>query len=123
LRRHIVLDTLADNDDQAAKRAQKLMLDGNLSAYTLTVDVAGWTCNTGHVWDTGWTVKYQSDVTRSAANGEWVIMARTLTLGRNGKQTQLKLKRKQYWMQPVAPLPPSDDEIQYPTEYDDDMAQ
>lgn len=122
-RRKIVLDSLADNNDQAAKRARKLMLDGNLSAYTLTVEVAGWTCSTGQVWETGWTVKYQSDVTRSAANGEWVIMARTLTLGRNGKQTQLKLKRKQYWMQPVAPLPPLDEPLEYPQEFSDDMAQ
>lgn len=123
LRRHIVLDSLADNNDQAAKRARKIMLDGNLSAHTLTIDVSGWKCSSGQVWQTGWTIKYQSDITRSVANGEWVIMGRTLTLGRNGARTQLKLKRKQYWMQPVAPLPPSNNDLSSATEYSDDMAQ
>jgi prophage tail gpP-like protein len=120
LRRKIVLDSLADNDDQAVKRARKIMQDGNLSAYSLNVEVDGWTCATGQIWTTGWTVNYQSDVTRKVANGTWVIMGRTLKLGRNGKTTQLRLKRKQYWMQPVAPLPPDNqDDAEELTEYPD----
>lgn len=120
LRRKIVLDPLADNDDQAVKRARKIMQDGNLSAFTLTIEVAGWTCAMGQIWTTGWTVNYQSDVTRKVANGAWVIMGRTLKLGRNGKTTQLRLKRKQYWMQPVAPLPPDNqDDNEELTEYPD----
>lgn len=108
-RRKIILDSLADTAAQAAQRAEKLMQDGQLSAYTLQVTVAGWTCQTGQVWATGWTVKFESDVMAARVSGDWVIMGRTLELSRaSGKITQLKLKRQQFWMQPIAPSPPSD---------------
>jgi prophage tail gpP-like protein len=104
-RRKITLEALADNNDQASNRAKKIMQDGNLHAYTLTVSVVGWTCSTGQVWQTGWTVHYHSDITRPAANGDWVIFGRTLRLSRQtGKTTELRLRRKQYWMQPIAPV-------------------
>lgn len=107
-RRKIILDSLADNPEQAAQRAEKLMQDGQLSAYSLHVTVAGWTCPTGQVWATGWTVRFESDVMAARAAGDWVVMGRTLELSRaGGKITQLKLKQQQFWMQPVAPSPES----------------
>lgn len=108
-RRKIILDSLADTAAQAAQRAEKLMQDGQLSAYTLQVTVAGWTCPTGQVWTTGWTVKFDSDVMAARVSGDWVVMSRTLELSRaSGKITQLKLKRQQFWMQPIAPSPQSE---------------
>lgn len=108
-RRKIILDSLADTAAQAAQRAEKLMQDGQLSAYTLQVTVAGWTCQTGQVWATGWTVRFESDVMAARVAGDWVVMGRTLELSRAaGKITQLKLKRQQFWMQPIAPSPQSE---------------
>lgn len=107
-RRKIVLDSLADTAAQATQRAKKLMQDGQLSAYNLVVTVAGWTCPTGQVWTTGWTVQFETDVMSARVSGDWVILGRTLELSRaGGKTTQLKLKRQQFWMQPVAPSPDS----------------
>ena len=118
-RRRIVADSLADTPEQAMYRAEKIMQDGNLSAYMLTLSVAGWTCQTGQVWATGWTVQFDSDVMSPHCSGDWVVMGRTLELSRgNGKITQLRLKRQQFWMQPVAPspLPTNDDAVADPFE-------
>lgn len=118
-RRKIVADSLADSAEQAMYRAEKIMQDGSLSAYVLTLSVAGWTCQTGQVWATGWTVQFDSDVMSPHCSGDWVVMSRTLELSRgSGKITQLKLKRQQFWMQPVAPspLPANDDAVADPFE-------
>ncbi len=108
-RRKIVLDSLADTAEQANARARKLMQDGNLSAYSLNCEVEGWKCQIGKVWSAGWAVQFDSDVMSRRVTGDWVIMGRTLRLSRaSGKTTQLRLKRQQFWMQPIAPSPQSE---------------
>jgi prophage tail gpP-like protein len=89
---------------EATALADKVLHDANLNAYTLMVDVEGWTCATGEIWRAGWVVTVKTDAIAriSGESGAWVVFGRRLSLSRqNGKKTQLKLKRVSDWMQPV----------------------
>lgn len=94
--------TMSDIDTQAEAQAaiNKIQHDNDLEAYTLTAVVPDWTIN-GQVWKTGGQINLQTDVL-IRANANWVVMGRTLKLSRNnGKTTELKLKRKGDWVQPL----------------------
>jgi prophage tail gpP-like protein len=94
--------TMSDIDTQAEAQAaiNKIQHDNDLEAYTLTAVVPDWTIN-GQVWKTGGQINLQTDVL-IRANATWVVMGRTLKLSRNnGKTTELKLKRKGDWVQPL----------------------
>lgn len=100
--KRLKLVTTGDVENQAEAQAllNKVVKDNDLEAYTLNCDVAGWLID-GKVWQTGWTVNFQSDVL-PRANARWVVMGRTLALSRsNGKTTRLKLKRQGDWAQPL----------------------
>lgn len=101
LKRHrIISDSRSDSQAEAEKFAEKAMADAWLDASDLTLPVSGWT-HDGQPWRTGWTVSFDSDVLPRAA-GDWVIYGRTLQLSRgNAKTTELRLKRRADWMQPV----------------------
>lgn len=101
LKRHrIISDSRSDSQAEAEKFAAKAMADAWLDASDLTLPVSGWT-HDGQPWRTGWTVSFDSDVLPRAA-GDWVIYGRTLQLSRgNAKTTELRLKRRADWMQPV----------------------
>jgi prophage tail gpP-like protein len=94
--------TMSDIETQAEAQAaiNKIQHDNDLEAYTLTAVVPDWTIN-GQVWKTGGQINLQTDVL-IRANATWVVMGRTLKLSRNnGKTTELKLKRKGDWVQPL----------------------
>ena len=94
--------TMSDIETQAEAQAaiNKIQHDNDLEAYTLTATVPSWTIN-GQVWKTGGQVNLQTDVL-IRANAMWVVMGRTLKLSRHGgKITELKLKRKGDWAQPL----------------------
>jgi prophage tail gpP-like protein len=102
-RLRIAIDGQADSQADAQKLADKTLADANLRAYTLNLEVPDWTMPHGPVWRPGARVRFDSDVLPAVANGEWVVMGRTLRLSRSsGKVTRLKLKRPQDWMNPVA---------------------
>lgn len=102
-RLRIAIDGQADSQADAEKLAAKALADANLRAYTLTLEVPGWTMPHGPVWRPGARVRFDSDVLPAVASGEWVVMGRTLRLSRSsGQVTRLKLKRPQDWMNPVA---------------------
>ncbi|WP_448760902.1 phage baseplate assembly protein [Acinetobacter tandoii] len=89
-----------ENQAEAQALLKKIIHDNDLEAYSLNCDIAGWLID-GKVWQTGWTVNFQSDV-QIRANAKWVVMGRTLNLSRNnGKTTRLKLKRQGDWAQPL----------------------
>ncbi|RSN77889.1 phage baseplate assembly protein [Acinetobacter haemolyticus] len=94
--------TMGDIETQAEAQAaiNKIQHDNDLEAYTLTATVPDWTIN-GQVWKTGGQVNLQTDVL-IRANATWVVMGRILKLHRNGgKTTELTLKRKGDWVQPL----------------------
>lgn len=94
--------TMSDIETQAEAQAaiNKIQHDNDLEAYTLTAVVPDWTIN-GQVWKTGGQINLHTDVL-IRANATWVVMGRTLKLSRNnGKTTELKLKRKGDWVQPL----------------------
>ncbi|ESK57552.1 phage baseplate assembly protein [Acinetobacter tjernbergiae] len=94
--------TMSDIETQAEAQAaiNKIQHDNDLEAYTLTAVVPDWTVN-GQVWKTGGQINLQTDVL-IRANATWVVIGRTLKLSRNnGKTTELKLKRKGDWAQPL----------------------
>lgn len=94
--------TMSDIETQAEAQAtiNKIQHDNDLETYTLSAIVPDWTIN-GQVWNTGGQINLQTDVL-IRANANWVIMGRTLKLSRNnGKSTELKLKRKGDWVQPL----------------------
>ncbi len=114
-RSKIISSSRADNQKEAEQYAQKAMQDALLDAYELAVSVSGWTTPSnspqssqqagggqkGEAWKTGWQVSFDSDVLPRAC-GDWVIFGRTFELSRaNGRTTELRLKRKANWMQPV----------------------
>lgn len=94
--------TLSDIESQSEAYAtlDKIKHDNDLEAYTLFITVPDWTIN-GTVWGTGWQINLKSDVI-GRANANWVVLGRTLKLSRkDGKTTELKLKRKGDWAQPL----------------------
>lgn len=94
--------TMSDIETQAEAQAaiNKIQHDNDLEAYTLTTVVPDWTIG-GQVWKTGGQINLQTDVL-IRANATWVVIGRTLKLSRNnGKTTELKLKRKGDWAQPL----------------------
>lgn len=94
--------TLHDIDTQAEANTavNKIKHDNDLEAYNLIVKVKDWTIN-GELWKTGWQINFQTDVIKRC-NANWVVMGRTLKLSRSGaKTTELKLKRKGDWTQPL----------------------
>lgn len=101
LKRHrIISDGRSDTQSEAEKFAAKAMADAWLEASDLTLPVSGWTYQ-GQPWATGWHVSFDSNVLPRAV-GEWVIYGRTMQLSRsNSKTTELRLKRREDWMQPV----------------------
>lgn len=101
LKRHrIISDGRSDTQAEAEKFAKKAMADAWLDAADLTLPVSGWTFE-GKPWATGWEVSFESNVIPRAA-GDWVIYGRTLQLSRgNEKTAELRLKRREDWMQPV----------------------
>lgn len=101
LKRHrVISDSRSDTQAEAEKFAQKALYDALLEGTDLTLPVSGWTHN-GAPWRTGWEVSFDSNVLPRAA-GDWVIYGRTLQLSRaNAKTTELRLKRREDWMQPV----------------------
>jgi prophage tail gpP-like protein len=101
LKRHrIISDSRSDTQAEAEKFAAKAMADAWLDANDLTVSVSGWSYQ-DQAWATGWEVSFDSDVLTRAV-GNWVIYGRTLQLSRdNSETTELRLKRREDWMQPV----------------------
>lgn len=101
LKRHrIISDGRSDTQAEAEQFAAKAMADAWLDANDLMLPVSGWTHN-GQPWRTGWEVSFDSNVLPRAV-GDWVIYGRTLQLSRgNGKTAELRLKRREDWMQPV----------------------
>lgn len=101
LKRHrVISDSRSDTQAEAEKFAQKALYDALLEGTDLTLSVSGWTHN-GAPWRTGWEVSFDSNVLPRAA-GDWVVYGRTLQLSRaNAKTTELRLKRREDWMQPV----------------------
>ena len=99
-RNRIINDSRSDTQAEAEKFAAKAMADAWLDATDLTLPVSGWTHN-GQPWRTGWEINFDSNVLTRAV-GDWVIFGRTMLLSRaNGKTTELRLKRREDWMQPV----------------------
>jgi len=99
-RYRVISDSRSDTQAEAEKFAQKALYDALLEGTDLTFSVSGWTHN-GAPWRTGWEVSFDSNVLPRAA-GDWVIYGRTLQLSRaNAKTTELRLKRREDWMQPV----------------------
>lgn len=99
-RTKVISDSRADTQAEAKRFAQKAMRDAWLNAYELAILVNGWT-HQGQAWRTGWAVSFDSNVLPRAV-GDWVIYGRTLELSRSeGKTTELRLRRKADWMQPV----------------------
>lgn len=85
---------------EADAAINKMKHDNDLQAYSLKLVVDGWTVD-GKVWQTGWQIKLQSDVLLRA-NAQWVVIGRTLKLSRTaGKTTELNLKRRGDWAQPL----------------------
>lgn len=101
LKRHrIISDSRSDTQAEAEKFAEKAMADAWLDANDLILSVSGWTYD-GKPWVTGWEVSFDSNVISRAA-GDWVIYGRTLQRSRgNEKTAELRLKRREDWMQPV----------------------
>ena len=101
LKRHkVISDSRSDTQSEAEKFAQKALFDALLEGTDLTLPVSGWT-HQGQPWRTGWEVSFESNVL-PRASGDWVIYGRTLQLSRDNSQTtELRLKRREYWMQPV----------------------
>lgn len=99
-RRKILSISDIETQSEAQAAINKIQHDNDLEAYTLIVTVANWEVN-GNLWATGWQVNLKSDVL-NRANASWVIMGRTFKLNRrNGKTTELRLKRKGDWVQPL----------------------
>lgn len=93
---------LSDVETQAEAQAaiNKIQHDNDLEAYSLNCTVPDWLIDS-KVWKTGWLINLNSDVLRRA-NAQWVVLGRTLKLSRKeGKTTELKLKRKGDWVQPL----------------------
>lgn len=101
LKRHrLISDGRSDTQAEAEQFAQKALSDALLDSTDLILPVSGWTHH-GQPWRTGWQVSFDSNVLPRAA-GDWVIYGRTLQLSRaNSKTTELRLKRREDWMQPV----------------------
>lgn len=101
LKRHkVISDGRSDTQAEAEQFAQKALSDALLDSTDLTLSVSGWTHH-GQPWRTGWQVSFDSNVLPRAL-GDWVIYGRTLQLSRNNsKTTELRLKRREDWMQPV----------------------
>lgn len=101
LKRHrVISDSRSDNQAEAERFAQKALYDALLDSSDLTLPVSGWT-HQGQAWRTGWEVSFDSNVL-PRASGDWVIYGRTLLLSRNNAKTaELRLKRREDWMQPV----------------------
>ncbi|WP_131669841.1 phage baseplate assembly protein [Psychrobacter pygoscelis] len=99
-RHNIISDSRSDTQAEAERFAKKAMADAWLNATDLTLSVSGWMYK-GQPWQTGWAVSFDSDVI-PRAKGDWVIYARTLQFSRvDGHITELNLKRREDWMQPV----------------------
>lgn len=93
----IISESNADSQQEAERYAKKRIRDSLLEADTLTVTVNGF-LHDGKPWRTGWNVTFDSDVL-PRAKGNWVVFGRTFQLSRsNGKTTQLRLRKKQNWM-------------------------
>lgn len=101
LKRHrIMSDSRSDSQVEAEKFAAKAMSDAKLDATDLILTMSGWTFK-GLPWATGWQVSFDSNVI-PRAEGYWVIYGRTMQLSRaNEMTTELRLKRREDWMQPV----------------------
>ena len=101
LKRHrVISDSRSDTQSEAEQFARKALFDALLETTDLMLPVSGW-MHQGQAWRTGWEVSFDSNVLPRAA-GDWVIYGRTFQLSRaNEKTTELRLKRREDWMQPV----------------------
>lgn len=99
-RQKVISDGRSDTQAEAEQFAKKALSDALLDSTDLTLSVSGWTYQ-GQPWRTGWQVSFDSNVL-PRTSGDWVIYGRTLQLSRaNSKTTELRLKRREDWMQPV----------------------
>jgi len=97
-RPQIVIDHESDNLAVAQDRARKLLADGRLSAFDLTIKVKGHRITkNGLLWTPGQRVQVQSEP--HGINGIYFLMRRTFTGGRDDSATtELKLKEDGVWV-------------------------
>jgi len=97
-RPQIVVDHESDNAALARSRARKLLSDGMLSAFDLTVVVKGHRIsNDGDLWEPGQRVQVESDP--HDISDVFFVMGRRFTKDRmDGTKTELRLKQDGLWV-------------------------
>ncbi len=95
-RPQIVIDHESDNAGLAKDRARKLLADGMLSAFDLTIRVSGHRVN-GLLWEPGQRVQVESEP--HGINGVYFLMGRRFIKSRTeGTLTELRLKKDGLWV-------------------------
>lgn len=97
-RPQIVVDHESDNTAVAKDRARKLLADGMLSAFDLTIIVSGHriTAN-GKLWEPGQRIQVESEP--HGISGIFFLMGRKFSKSRaNGTLTELRLKQDGLWV-------------------------
>lgn len=96
-RPNIVVDHECDNEGIARDRARKLMADGQLSSFDLSITVKGHRTDGGVLWAPGQRVQVLSEP--HGINGIYFLMARRFTGGRTqASNTELTLKPDGVWV-------------------------
>lgn len=96
-RPNIVVDHECDNAAVAKDRARKLVADGQLSSFDLSVKVKGHRTESGILWTPGQRVQVLSEP--HGINDIYFLMARRFTGGRDqGTSTELTLKPDGIWV-------------------------
>lgn len=96
-RPNIIVDHESDNTAVANDRARKLVADGKLSSFDLTIKVAGHRTEGGVLWMPGQRVQVISEP--HGINDIYFLMARRFTGGRDqGTSTELTLKPDGVWV-------------------------
>lgn len=96
-RPNIVVDHECDNTAIANDRARKLVADGQLSSFDLSIKVKGHRTDSGVLWTPGQRVQVLSEP--HGINGIYFLMARRFTGGRDqASNTELTLKPDGVWV-------------------------
>ena len=97
-RPQIVIDHESDNTAVARDRARKLLADGQLSAFDLTVKVSGHRISpNGKLWEPGQRIQVESEP--HGISGVYFLMGRRFTKSRaDGTKTELRLKQDGVWV-------------------------
>lgn len=101
-RPNIVVDHESDSSAVATDRARKLLADGRLSSFDLSIKVRGHRTENGTLWTPGQRVQVLSEP--HGLNGIYFLMARRFTGGKDQPTlTELTLKEDQVWVPDAHP--------------------